>query len=154
MNEIVKSSVDARRQAIYNSYNITDNNIKNKVNDFFNRLEEYAFKYDDVMKFENDFQASDLNKEYINIFTEISSAYTSNINQEAESNIKSDKEYILDDIESEGRYLADDLTQKARVEARQKADNAIRDIPVVGDILIAKQHIDLFNKFTKKNKDE
>ena len=54
MNEIVKNSIEARKNAIFSSYEITDKSILDRIDEYFNRLNKWAEKYDDVMKFETD----------------------------------------------------------------------------------------------------
>ena len=149
MNEMVKSSVDARKQAIYNSYNIDNKDLENKVNDFFKELESFASKYNDIMDFENAFQSSDLNSRYINLFTEIGSKCTPKT---------FDTNDTVDDTEyketSDAEYLLDELGRPARRQARQQVDDTLRSTPIVGDIMEAKQHFDLFNKFKKSKKNQ
>ena len=65
MNEMVKNSVEARKQAIYNAYNIDDSNIKKTLDDFFSELEKFASKYNDIMDFENAFQLAKKNSHLI-----------------------------------------------------------------------------------------
>ena len=149
MNEMVKNSVEARKQAIYNAYNIDDNNIKKTLDDFFNELEKFASKYNDIMDFENAFQSSELNQKYINLFTEVGSKCKPKVmeSQEYEDtteyNDRSDAEYILDEM---GRPI--------RRQARQQIDDTLRSTPIIGDVMEVKQHIDLFNKFKGNKKDQ
>lgn len=139
MNEIIKNSVESRKTAIFSSYNITDQDLLNKIDDYFNRLNDYASNYNDVMEFENAFASSELNKEYTNLFIEISS-YANNSTNDSKDNI------IYDEIK-------EDITYKVRHEAREKTYDKVRDIPIVGEALNIKQHFDLFNKFKKKKND-
>ena len=148
MNEMIKNSIDARKQAIFNAYNIDNKEIEKTINDFFTELEKFASKYNDVMDFETAFSSSDLNQKYINLFTEVGS--------KCKPKVFESEEYIEstdNNITSDAQYLMDDLTQPMRREARQKVDDALRSTPIVGDIMGVKQHIDLFNKFKKNNKD-
>ena len=50
--------------------------------------------------------------------------------------------------------MLDDATRLARRKARQKAYDAARDVPVVGEAMTAKQHMDFFGRFFKRKKDE
>lgn len=96
------------------------------------------------------------NKEYINLFTEVASnsepiQYTGDNQVEA----KSTSQQVLDEVKSDIDYTIKDATLPARRAARQAAYDTARDIPVVGEIMTAKQHIDFFARFRKKKeKDE
>ena len=153
MNESIKISIDARKNAFYNAYNITDNTIKNKIDDLFIRIEELGKTCSDSMNFESKFATSELNQEYINLFTEIATT-CSPITYESEerTDIKSDSEYIVDDALSEAKYIAEDISSPLRHQAYQATYDAARDIPVVGQVMEANQYINLFNKVTGKNK--
>jgi len=137
MNEMVKNSVESRRTAIFSSYAITDENLFKKIEDYFNRLNEFASSYDDVMKFETDFASSPLAKEYTDLFVEISKM---NNPEEKKDNV------ILDEI----KY---DVKHRIRREAYQETYDKARDIPVVGEAMDLKNKFDLFSRF-KKNKDK
>ena len=136
MNDLVKNSVESRKMAIYNNYIITNQNILDKIDDYFKRLEEFASNYDDIMKFENDFLNSSLSSEYTNLFTLI--VKDEMVNESKNENKLSEK-------------IKDDITHKVRSRAKREAYDKARDIPVVGDIMNIKQHVDFFSWF-KKNK--
>ena len=51
MDEMVKNSVEARKQAIYNAYEINNKDIENELNIFFKELESFASRFKDVMDF-------------------------------------------------------------------------------------------------------
>ena len=137
MNEMVKNSVESRRTAIFSSYAITDENLFKKIEDYFNRLNEFASSYDDVMKFETDFASSDLAKEYSDLFMEITKA---NNPEEKKDNM------IMDEI----KY---DVKHQVRRRAYQETYDTARDIPVVGEAMDLKNKFDLFSRF-KRNKDK
>lgn len=137
MNEMVKNSVESRRTAIFSSYAITDENLFKKIEDYFNRLNEFASSYDDVMKFETDFATSPLAKEYADLFVEISKI---NNPEEKKENV------VADEIKSEVKH------QVRREVYRETYDKA-RDIPVVGEAMDLKNKFDLFSRF-KRNKDK
>ena len=149
MNEMVKSSVDARKQAIYNSYNIDNKDIENKVNDFFKELESFASKYNGIMDFENAFQSSELNNKYINLFTEIGSKCKP---KTIETNDTVDGTEYRETSDAE--YMIDELSRPMRRQARQQMDDTLRSTPIIGDVMEVKQHIDLFNKFKGNKKDQ
>lgn len=143
MNEYVKSCVDSRKMAIYNTYDIKNQENIDYLNDFFKRLEEFASNYSDAADFEQAFQTSSFNQEYINIFTKIST--TESIKEEI---MQASASPVDDEPDNE---LRDDLTRAVRRGARQEAYDKARDIPVVGDVMTAKQHFDFFSRFRKKD---
>lgn len=149
----VESSIETRKQAFFNAYEISDSELIGKINVLFSKIEEFGKNCSDVMDFESKFASSDLNQEYINLFTEVAQKCTPKTYTSEPVNVKSGKEYIMDDIKSEIKYQADSLTQPMRHELYQETYDKVRDIPVVGEALSAKQHFDFFSKF-KKKKDE
>lgn len=153
MNEIVKNSIETRKQAFTCAYNITDQLLIKKIDDLFNRINELGEGCEDAAEFETKFASSQLNQEYINLFTEVASTSMPISYQNESANTKSDEDYIKEEIDSELRYQTDSLTQPVRREINQKAYDAARDIPVVGNVLDVKQKIGFFSRF-KKNKDE
>ena len=112
-----------------------------KIDDLFKRINEFGEKLSDVNQFETEFAQSPLNSEYTNIFVEI-----------AQKDIAASKpsmgEMVKDRV---GTNIKNRIipSRAVRVDAR---DRAIRNIPIVGDVVDAGQKIDLLNKF-RKNKE-
>ena len=52
MNDIVKSSVESRKNALFASYDIKDPGTLSKIDEYFKRVEEFAKDCTDVMDFE------------------------------------------------------------------------------------------------------
>lgn len=156
MNDIVKNSIEARKNAIINGYIIKDTDILNRIDFLFSKINELGENCADNADFESKFASSELNQEYINLFTEIATKCNPKTYETIQNaDIKSDAEYVLDDIASEIKYQAESAVQPLRTQARQEAYDKVRDIPVVGDVLNVKQHIDFFSRFKKKkDKDE
>lgn len=155
MNDLVKNSIESRKTAIFTAYNITDQTIIEKIEELFKKITEFGENCTDNMDFESKFATSELNQEYIQLFTEIATSCPQNTIETVEnSNIKSDAEYVLDEIESEARYQAKEMTMPMRRQLRQETESAARNTPIIGDIMNIKQHVDLFNKFRKKKKDK
>ena len=155
MNELVKSCIDGRRNAIYTAYDVNNEDTKNKVEDLFKRIEEFGASCSDNTDFEAKFAASPLNQEYIDIFTLVATTCPAKTIEHAEVNVKSDSEYLADEIASDARYIADDISMPMRRQARQEAYDTARDMPVIGEVMTAKQHFDFFSRFKKKkNKDQ
>lgn len=158
MNDLVKNSIESRKIAIYNSYNITDKSIIDKMEDLFKRINEFGEDCVDNIEFENKFATSELNQEYIQLFTEIATQCTPiNIQNEENRQVKSDEEYILEEVASEALYQARNATEPIRRQIHQEAYDEVRDMPIIGDILNVKQHVGFFSRFKrnkKNNKDE
>ena len=129
MNEIVKNSIDARKNAIFSSYNIKDEGILLQINNYFDKLEKFGEKYDDIMKFEEDLAKDPLTKEYTDLFIMISSYM--NPTEEVDEG----KEMMNE--------MADDAKRYVRRTVKEKAASKARGIPIVGDIMEAKQYADL-----------
>lgn len=138
MDNIIKQSIEGRKNAIFNSYEITDKVMINKIDDLFNRINDFGEKYNDVGTFESEFANSPLNNEYINIFTELAMKGVSN-------SMPSVGEMVADRV---GTEIKNSVLPSRAVRADRR-DQAIRNIPIVGDIVDAGQKIDLLNKFRK-----
>ena len=153
MNDLVKTSIESRRTAIFNGYEITDQNLINKIEDLFKRINEFGETCADNMDFETKFAASELNQEYIQLFTEIATTCPQKAQETVENReIKSDAQYVLEDVGSEIKYQVDSATMPMRRQMREEAERTARNTPVVGEIMEAKQYADLFGKFFKKKK--
>ena len=143
MDSNIKISIDSRRDAIFNTYDINDPKILDKVNDLFKRMEDFASTCSDIQEFETKFATSPLNQEYTNIFTEVATKCP----------IKG-----AEDVSSEGMLpnneLLDDLSHPIKTQLNQKKMDFLRGLPIVGDVMEAKQHKDMFDKITGKNKEE
>lgn len=150
MNDLVKNCVESRKTAIFNAYDVKNEDNINKINEFFNKLEQFAEKYNDVMEFENAFASSELNQEYMSLFTQIAST-------EAPKNIdvndyKPDK--IVDiSAKDAGKMfvdeLASDVTSTIRGRVYREAYDKARDIPVVGDAIDIKNKLGFLGRLKK-----
>lgn len=142
MNEILKPSIESRKTALFSCYDIKDPGNLKTIEEYFKKLEEFAKDYNDVMEFETAFASSPLSKEYSDLFVQI-------MNTESTTDGKApvhekEEEYTIQD------ELKDDMERAVRRKARQEAYDKVRDIPVVGEAMTAKQHFDFFNRFRKK----
>ena len=154
MDDIIKMSIDSRKQAIFNMYNVTDNNLINKIDDLFNRMYDLGNSCSDSMDFETKLAASPLNQEYINLFTELSTKCSmKTIDTGDTSDIKSEEEILKEDVTSDAKEAILDVTRPARRKVNQEVYDKARDIPGVGDVLSVKQHVDFFSRFKKKKED-
>ncbi len=152
MNDLVRNCIESRRTAIFNAYDVKNEDNLNKIEEFFKKLEDFANNYDDVMAFEGAFASSELNQEYMSLFTQIATT-------EAPKNINVDDYKQQDSLQLSGdeiaQMAADELvegvTSKARGIAYREAYDKVRDIPGVGDAIDIKNKIDFFGRF-RKNK--
>lgn len=138
MDNIIRNSIDARKNAIFNSYNVTDKKMLDKIDDLFKRIDDFGEKYTDVSAFEAEFANSPLNSEYMNIFVEI-----------AQSEIKSNKPSVGEVVAGRVGTEVKNRIMPSRAVRADKRDQALRNIPVIGDVIDVGQKIDLFNKFRK-----
>ena len=152
MDENIKNSIKSRYEAFNVAYELTGN-VKKEVDSLFEKIYDFGSKCSDVMDFESKFATSNLNQEYINMFTKVSHECKPKeiIHNESNSVSKSAGTKILEDIESDAKYLADDLTMPARRKAREEMDSKLRDTPL-GKIEQANNTFWLFKKIKGKVK--
>ena len=142
MNEIIKYNVQSRKDAIFNTYDIRDEEILKMIEEYFKRLEEFAKKFTDSMEFETAFAQNKLSKEYSDIFVKITGSGIT------------PKSIAKDATTSLASEIKEDVTHKIRHEAYQQTYDKARDIPIVGEAMNIKQHIDFFSRFKKKKDNE
>ena len=149
MNEYVKQSIDSRKLAFSNAYKLTDKYQK-KVDELFNKIEGLGKECNDAMDFETRFSTSPLNQEYIDLFSEIATKCEA-ITRETviDPTVKSDKEYLMDEVASDAKYIIDDITMPARRKAREELDNKLRDTPL-GKLEQASNTLSVFKRIFKK----
>ena len=143
MDDNIRISIDSKKNAILNTYYIDNNEIDNKIEDLFKRIEEFASTCSDIQDFETKFATSPLNQEYTNIFTEVATKCPLKITEDNPIQESSSNNELLDD-----------LTHPMKTQLYQKKMDFLRGLPVVGDIMEVKQHKDMLDKITGKNKEE
>ena len=177
MSEQVKQSIDARRNAILNSYSL-DGELRAKMDGLFAEIEKLGAECKDAGDFETKFAASPLNTQYMNLFTEIATASVSGsaggAGVDAEGFAASAAEDTVAGMaggmaagaaEEAARMAVRSVTGGAvpttRAAANQKVYDAARDIPVVGDAIdlgqkasYAKHLGKMFGFGKKKDKEE
>lgn len=149
MNDLVRNCVESRKSAIFNAYDVKNENNLSKIDEFFAKLENFANDYNDVMEFENAFASSELNQEYMTLFTEIATTespknidmnqYNQNPNELKAEEIG---EMVVDEV-------VEGITSKARGIAARESYDKIRDIPVVGDAIDIKNKLGFLGRFKK-----
>lgn len=140
MNDIITSCVDSRKNALMSTCNTTDSSVLEEIDNYFERLVEFANGCSDVADFESKFAISSLAQEYTDLFVKV----VNGNNEEAQ------KESLASDIKDE---FVDDVTLAVRRKAYQETYDKARDIPGVGEALNVKQHFDFFSRFKKKKDD-
>jgi len=138
MDEIKTACIDSRKQAIMASIDSGNEDIVGKIEEYFERLEEFAKDCKDINDFETKFATSDLAKEYADMFGYVM------------ANTEQAKEERVEDMRHDA---VDSMNHFARRRAKQEAYDVARDIPGVGEVLTAKQHFDFFSRFKKKKDD-
>ena len=150
MTDLVKNSIDSRKNAIYNAYIINDSNLKKEIDDLFKKIDNFGNGYNDIMDFENNFAGSPLNQEYIELFTKIAQNCKPIINES--NSISEESNNLNKEISSDIDMAIDDLTRPARRIAREETEKKLRNTPIIGNIMNVKQHLDLFGGFRRKKK--
>ena len=149
MDKYIESSIKTRKDAIFNTYSVTDEGILKKIDDTFGEIEKLGAKCKDVSEFETKFAASPLNQKYMDIFMELAQA-------QATANVAGNfaKQAAVGAATNAVRGVVTNATHGAvptsRAAAHQKVMDAARDIPGVGEALEVKQYADLFGRFKKK----
>lgn len=124
MNQYIKNSIDARRNALSAAYEIPAS-MQKKVDSLFKDIEELGKKCKDVGEFETEFAKSPLNQQYLDLFTEIAkSSVAKTVAKGAAIGV--------------AESMADQAIRTVlptRAAVHQKASNEMRSIPVVGDAI-------------------
>ena len=150
MNEYVKLSIQGRKDIFTNNYEIKEKEILEKIDDLFQRIENFGKNFSDTMEFEQGFMASPLNEEYNNLLSEVASKCKFIMKDEFKDELKEDmKKQAKEDIKSEAKYILEDLSMPARRKAREELDSKLRDTPL-GTLEQISNMKHLFNKFRKK----
>lgn len=150
MDKVVKQSIEARRNAFGMSYVINDESIKKEIDNLFEKISDLGEKCADAMDFETKFLASPLNTEYNNLFIKIGTTCKPIIhNNTGDKDIKSDKEYLREEVESDVKYALKDLSMPTRRKAREELDFKLRNTPI-GKIEQLSNTASVFKRIFKK----
>lgn len=153
MNEFVKMTIDSRKDAFFNAYDINDKFAK-EIDELFVDIYKFGESCSDPQDFETKFASSDLNKKYIDLFTRVGkSSFPKEYNSETGTYEKSKTEKVVEEAASDAKYLADEITMPARRKARAEFDSKMRNTPL-GKIEQAQNTFYLFKKFKKKKPEE
>ncbi len=136
MDEYVKQSIDARKNAIFAAYNV-DDAINKRIEALFAEIEKLGKEAKDPADFEAKFAASPLNQKYLDLFTEVAT----NSQPASAPNVEKPKigKTIAGGVAAGVAESAlSDVTRRVvptRAAVHQKAYDAARDIPGVGTAL-------------------
>ncbi|MBR2658393.1 hypothetical protein IKD57_00655 [Candidatus Saccharibacteria bacterium] len=161
MDKYVKQSIDARKNAIFAAYNV-DDAMNKKIEALFSEIEKLGKEAKDAGDFEAKFAASPLNQKYLDLFTEVATnSQPANAPEVAKPKIG--KTIAGGVAAGVAESALDDATCRVvptRAAVHQKATDALRDVPVVGDAMDISQkagyamHLGkLFRKKDKKKED-
>ena len=122
MDKIIKQSIDARKVAYANSFEI-DAGTQKKIDALFVEIEKLGEKCKNAGEFEAEFQKSPLNQKYMDLFTEIATkGATKNAMKGVTAGaVQSATEQALRNV------------VPTRAAVHQKAYDEMRKIPGVGD---------------------
>lgn len=146
MDEYIKQSIKARKDAIYNTYKVSPEK-EQKIDALFKDIEKLGAKCKDSSEFEAEFSKSPLNQKYIDLFTEVATDKNNLGGEIAKGATAGAMESIAD------QAINQVVPTKAAV--HQKAYDAARDIPVVGDAIDISQkagYVAHLSKLFKKPK--
>lgn len=151
MNDQVKLSIDGRKAAFENAYELTAD-AKSKVDSLFTEIEKFGKTCTDSMDFETKFASSPLNQQYINLFTEIAQSCKSKLGPTPDVTIEPQPttgEVIADLAKNDAEMAIDGTVQHFRGKAYRVGIDKVRDVPVIGDAIDAKNKIDFLRRFKK-----
>ena len=153
MDQNVKTSIDARKNAITSTYAL-DGELKTKFDELFKKIEELGKTAKDSADFEAKFASSPLNQEYMDLFTEIATKNTATgLKGVANASGKSMGEMVAEGVMDQAGSRLKQAVMPTRAQINQAAYDKVRDIPGVGDAMTIKQHVDFFSRFRKKKDD-
>lgn len=131
MNEYIKASIDARKNAITGTYRVSEK-LQKEIDELFLEIEKFGATCTDAGDFETKFAASPLNQKYIDLFTKVATSDATNaaVKDAAIGTAAST-------IESAAINAIGSAVPTTGAAVHQKAYDAARDIPVVGDAIEA-----------------
>ena len=159
MEQYIKQSIDARRDAIFNAYEVGAEGEK-KVETLFKEIERLGTKCKDVGEFEAEFAKRPLNQQYLDLFTEIATSGQAKATAPKASKAGIGKMVAGGTAAGIAESAMDQAINEVvptRAAVHQKASDVVRDIPVVGDAIDIGQKASYaahLGKLFKKKKDK
>ncbi len=137
MDEYVKQTIEARKNAFSASYNISAE-MQKKIDVLFGEIEKLGAKCKDVSEFEAEFAKSPLNQKYLDLFTEIATNSQAKV-AAPEPLTKGIGKMVAGGVVA---GVAESAAEQAlrnvvptRAAVNQKATDAVRSVPVIGDAI-------------------
>jgi hypothetical protein len=124
MDEYVKQSIESRKNAIFAAYDVKGELLK-KVEVLFAEMEKLGASCKDVGDFEAKLAASPLNQQYLDLFTEIAKKEVT----------KTTAKGAVVGIAQSAAEQALRKVVPTRAAVNQKATDAMRGVPVLGDAI-------------------
>lgn len=144
MDQYIKQSIQSRKEAIFNAYEVGADG-KKKIEALFTEIEKLGAKCKDVGEFESEFASSPLNQKYLDLFTEIATSMPAKGGAGAKAGTNGEsKGKTIGKMVAGGvaTGVADRAVNQAaqavlptRAAVRQKASDELRKVPVLGDAL-------------------
>ena len=155
MEESVKLSIEGRKNAIFNAYEVPDN-MQAHIKELFNKIEELGKSCKDSADFEAKFASGSLNTEYTQLFTDLAMSGAKCKFGPAPGEIEEvDQAEVAKDLAKDYAEMeVDGAVQHVRGRAYRAAESKVRDIPVIGDAIDAKRKFDFFKTITGGNNEE
>ena len=151
MNDQIKLSIDGRKAAFENSYELSAD-AKKKVEALFKEIEALGKSCTDSADFEAKLAASPLNQKYIDLFTEIGQTCKCKLGPAPDAQIEAQpttSEVVADLAKNDAEMAIDGTVQHFRGRAYRAGLAKVREVPVIGDAIDAKTKIDLLSRFKK-----
>jgi hypothetical protein len=143
MDEYIKQSIDARKNAFSAAYEINAE-MQKKIDALFVKIEELGTTCKDVNEFEAKFAASPLNQQYMDLFTEIATGSVVGVSGAGVPKGKVGKMVAGSLVGGAVEGVVGSAVHRVvptRAAVHQKAYDAARDIPVVGDAIDVSQKV-------------
>jgi hypothetical protein len=137
MDEYVKQSIESRRNAIFAAYDVKGELLK-KVEALFAEMEKLGASCKDVGDFEAKLAGSPLNQKYLDLFTEIATNSTAKTAAPKASGAGVGKMVAGGIVAGVAESAAEQALRKVvptRAAVNQKATDAVRGVPVLGDAI-------------------
>lgn len=137
MDEYVKQTIEARKNAFSASYNISAE-MQKKIDVLFGEIEKLGAKCKDVSEFEAEFAKSPLNQKYLDLFTEIATNSQAKVAAPEPSTKGIGKMVAGGVVAGVAESAAEQALRNVvptRAAVNQKATDAARSVPVIGDAI-------------------
>ncbi len=128
MDSYTRQGIDARYNAYFNAYNIEDEDLKNKIDKLFEKVNELGESTKDYADFEKQFANSSLNSEYMTLFTEV--AMKCQPKEQVAAPTYDENKVMQDRNKHEAKRMLEDVTRPIRRRVRWKMQDTMRDTPL------------------------